>query len=42
MTGYVQITREEFYALGGLSNPNLVRAQRRFVWIRWTYWKRGA
>lgn len=34
----VRITRREFYADGGLSNPALFR---RMSGGAWTYWRRG-
>jgi hypothetical protein len=32
MTGYVRITRKEFYQSGSFSNPRLVRTQRGNCW----------
>lgn len=32
MMGYAQITRAEFYRLGGFSNPRLVRVTRGHAW----------
>lgn len=33
MMGYTQITRKEFYASGGFSNPRLVRVTRNRAWV---------
>jgi hypothetical protein len=32
MVGYTKITKKQFYALGGFSNPALVRKQAGKVW----------
>lgn len=36
MTNYSRITRDEFYASGGFSNPALHRKMRSG---KWTYWR---
>lgn len=33
MTGYTKITKEEFYKMGGFSNPRLVRVSRSGSWV---------
>jgi len=38
MIGYTKITRRQFYAQGGFSNPALVRTQRG---QSWAYFKRA-
>lgn len=40
MMGYEQISRRQFYAWGGFSNPRLVRVERGRSWAYFQRWSR--